>query len=33
MLNYVHYVCVGAAGVRASVRDFMGVNNVTLTRC
>jgi len=28
---YHYYLCVHAAGVRASVGDFMGANNVTLT--
>ena len=32
MLCYVHYLCKHAAGVRASVGDFMGAKNVTLTR-
>jgi len=33
MLFYVlFYLCVHRAGVRASVVDFMGANNVTLTR-
>jgi len=32
MLYYDYYLCVHAAGVCASMGEFMGVNNVTLTR-